>query len=226
MQDLVLERIESVQARLRAAAKRSGRNPEDITLVAVTKTVPFERVFPFLQSGIRHIGENRVQEAVAKFQNPDGAKRVDAILHLIGPLQTNKARKAVGLFDMIQTLDRAELADDLDRHAKAQGRRVPCLVEVKISPEPAKHGLAPERLFDFLAELKSRASLQIKGLMGVAPLTQTAEEARPFFASLRKLFEKSGLEILSMGMSRDFEVAIEEGATLIRIGTALFGSRS
>ncbi|MFA5976482.1 MAG: YggS family pyridoxal phosphate-dependent enzyme [Elusimicrobiota bacterium] len=226
LQDQISEQIARVQSRLEAAAKRSGRSSKEITLVAVTKTVPFEQVLPFLQAGIGHIGENRVQEAGAKYRNPDGSKRVEAALHLIGPLQTNKAKKAAEFFDLIQTLDRMELAEDLDRHAKALGRQVPCLVEVKISTESTKHGLSPEKVVDFISEVQSRTALQVKGLMGIAPLTKAAEEARPYFAALRKLFEKTHLDILSMGMSSDFEVAIEEGSTMIRVGTALFGARA
>ena len=207
---------------MNAAARRSGRRPEDITLVAVTKTVPFERLPPFLEAGIRYVGENRVQEALAKYQNPDGSKRVPAELHLIGPLQSNKAKKAAAFFDMIQTLDRAELAEDLNRHAADQGRRVACLLEVKISPEPSKRGLEPARVLDFIERIKRCGALEVQGLMGMAPLHA---DPRPYFRALRALFEKAELKILSMGMSGDFEAAIEEGATMVRIGSALFGER-
>lgn len=214
----VIERIGKV-------ARRSGRNPEDITLIAVTKTIPLERVLPLIEAGVRHIGENRVQEALTKFQNPDGTKRIGTAIHLIGQLQSNKAKKAAGFFDMVQSLDRLDLADDLSRHAKAVGRVLPCLVEVKISSEAAKTGVAPEALEEFVEKVRQRTSLAIMGLMGIAPLVESAEKARPYFARLRKLFEQTKLEILSMGMSSDFEVAIEEGSTMVRIGTALFGER-
>jgi len=220
------ERLGRVTERISQAARRSGRDPKHITLVAVTKTFPFENILPFLQSGVRHIGENRVQEALSKYQNPDGARRTACTLHLVGQLQSNKARKAVGLFDMIQSLDRTELADDLNRHAQAAGKVMPCLVEVKISPEATKSGLDPEQLDDFLSQMKKRTSLSIQGLMGIAPVTKISDETRPFFRRLRQLFEKTKLEILSMGMSTDYEVAIEEGSTMVRLGTALFGART
>jgi len=225
--DSAAERLGRVMERIEKAARRSSRNPQDITLVAVTKTFSFEHILPFLQAGVRHIGENRVQEALSKYQNPDGSRRVaGATLHLIGQLQSNKARKAVDFFDMIQSLDRMDLAQDVNRHAQAAGRVMPCLLEVKISAETTKTGLDPEKLNDFLAQAKTLSAVSIKGLMGIAPLTKTPEEARPFFRRLRQLFEKTKLEILSMGMSADFEAAIEEGSTMVRIGTALFGSRA
>jgi len=222
----VQERLGRVLEKIELAARRSGRDPREITLVAVTKTISFERVLPFLQAGIRHVGENRVQEALAKYQSADGSKRADVSMHLIGQLQTNKAKKAVSFFDMVQSLDRLELADALDRHARDARRQLPCLVEVKLSAEETKAGLAPERLGEFLAQMRDRTALAVKGLMGIAPYGQSAEEARPFFRRLRKLWDEARLEILSMGMSRDFEIAIEEGATLVRIGTALFGARA
>jgi pyridoxal phosphate enzyme (YggS family) len=219
------DNLDAVLTRIEKVARRAGRNPKDIILVGVTKTVALERVLPFLEAGLEHIGENRVQGALAKYQNPDGTRRVDAQLHLIGQLQSNKAKKAVAFFDMIQSVDRLDLADDLDRHAAALGRKVACLVEVKISPEAAKSGVAPEALKAFLAQLRQRSSLCVRGLMGIAPLTQTAEESRPFYAKLRRLFDQTDLDVLSMGMSSDFEIAIEEGSTMVRIGTALFGPR-
>ena len=226
MKESAADRLGHVLDRIEKAARRGGRNPQDVVLVAVTKTISLDRVLPFIQAGIRHIGENRVQEALLKYENADGLKSVEATLHLIGQLQSNKVKKAIGLFDVIQSLDRIALADDISRHAQAMGKSVPCLIEVKISPESSKSGVDPGRLEDFLAELKSRSSLVVKGLMGVAPLTRSAEEARPFFRQLRQLYEKARLEVLSMGMSADFEVAVEEGSTMVRLGTALFGARS
>jgi len=219
------DRLNQIHERIDKAAKRAGRTPQDITLVAVTKTVPLEKVIPFVQAGIRHIGENRVQEAMGKYSG-FRAQNSEIRLHLIGQLQSNKAKKAVECFDMIQSLDRLDVALDLQRHAAAIGKKQACLIEVKISPEKTKSGLPPEQLNDFLSQLKGLDSLDIQGLMGIAPVTATPEESRPYFATLRKLFEQSRLDILSMGMSSDFEIAIEEGATLIRVGTALFGSRS
>lgn len=220
------ERLNRVQERIQAAARRSGRDPQKIDLVAVTKSVSFAHVVPLLQAGVSTLGENRVQEAQTKFGDHQ-AQRINphAQLHLIGQLQTNKAKKAVQLFDMVQSLDRPDLGEALNRHAKDLNKSLPCLVEVKISPEATKTGLPPEQLKDFLARSAAWTSLRIKGLMGIAPYADDSEAARPFFAKLRRLFEETKLDILSMGMSRDFEVAIEEGATMVRIGTALFGSR-
>jgi PLP dependent protein len=224
--DLPAERLKRVQDRIVAAAQRSGRNPKEIDLVAVTKSVSFERVLPLLQAGIQHFGENRVQEAQLKYADRSFRQtHPQAKLHLIGHLQTNKAKKAVELFDTVQSLDRVELGDALDRFAKQSGRSLPCLVEVKVSPEPTKMGLPPEQLGEFLDRAKAWTALKIHGLMAIAPHSESAEEARPFFKRLRQLADKARLAVLSMGMSNDFEVAIEEGATIVRIGTALFGSR-
>jgi PLP dependent protein len=220
------DRLIRVTERIDNAARRAGRQAQDITLVAVTKTISLEQIFPFVRAGVRHLGENRVQEALAKFQTADSARPVEAQIHLIGHLQTNKAKKAAGFFDMIQSVDSLELADDLDRHAQAMNKVLPCLVEVKISSEPTKSGVAPEALDEFLTQLKTRTSLAVRGLMGIPPLGTEGDAARPFFVKLRQMFEKSRLEILSMGMSVDFEQAIEEGSTMVRIGTALFGARA
>jgi hypothetical protein len=222
------ERFNRVFERIQKAAQRVGRNPQEITLVAVTKSVPLDQVLPFLQAGVCEIGENRVQEALAKYGQPTGIKRNDLPtlrLHMVGHLQRNKVKKAVPLFDMVQSLDSVELAEDLDRQARALQKVLPCLVEVKVSPEPTKTGLPPDQLEDFLLRAERWTWLRIQGLMGIPPAGLSAEESRPFFAKLRQLFEKVRLEILSMGMSADFEVAIEEGATMVRLGTALFGSR-
>lgn len=208
------------------SARRSGRDPQQIALVAVTKSVSFERVIPLLQAGVSFLGENRVQEAHSKYGDRQ-AQRISpqAQLHLIGHLQSNKAKKAVQLFDMVQSLDSVELGDVLNRHAQEVDRPMPCLVEVKISPEATKTGVAPEQLSEFLSRAAGWTFLKIKGLMGIAPYTEPAEGARPFFKKLRGLFEATKLEMLSMGMSHDFEVAVEEGATMVRLGTALFGER-
>jgi pyridoxal phosphate enzyme (YggS family) len=222
-----LERLAQVRHRLESAAQRSGRDPEKIALVAVTKSVAFERVAPLLNAGISLLGENRIQEAQTKY-GAQSHQRINpqAQLHLIGQLQTNKAKKAVQLFDMVQSLDRIDLGDALNRHAKDMNKPMPCLVEVKISPEAAKAGLPPEQVNDFLAQSARWSFLKVKGLMGIAPYDENPNSARPFFASLRRMFEDAKLEILSMGMSQDFEAAIEEGATMVRVGTALFGART
>lgn len=221
-----LERVGRVLEKIDNAARRSGRKAQDITLVAVTKTIPFEHLSPFLEAGIHHVGENRVQEALSKYQNMDGSKRVKGSVHLIGQLQSNKAKKAVSFFDMVQSLDRLDLADDLQRHAQALGRQLPCLVEVKISSEESKTGLDPALLDDFLNQVRTKPNLDVQGLMGIAPYGKSGDLARPYFSRLREMSVKHKLPILSMGMSGDFEAAIEEGSTMVRIGTALFGARS
>ena len=215
----VLERIET-------AALRSGRGRNDITLVAVTKTVPLERVLPFLHGGVRDFGENRVQEALSKFQGSEQMPKAHSIFHLIGQLQTNKAKKAVEFFDMIQSVDRWELAETLNVQAKRIQKKLNCLVEVKISSEASKSGVHPDQLNVFLSRLKELTSLSVRGLMGIAPQEATGDTARPFFSRLRKLADDASLPVVSMGMSGDFEAAIAEGSTMVRIGSALFGSRA
>jgi pyridoxal phosphate enzyme (YggS family) len=225
--DSATERLALVKERIQTAARRSGRNPEKIALVAVTKTVSFDRVAPLLTAGISFLGENRVQDAQTKYNDfPHKRLNPQAQLHLIGQLQSNKAKKAVQVFDMVQSLDRTDLGDILDRHARDLNKPLPCLIEVKVSPESTKTGLSPEQLKSFLAHSARWTFVKIKGLMGIAPYAEDPEAARPYFAKLRQLFEETKLEILSMGMSHDFEVAIEEGSTMVRIGTALFGARA
>jgi pyridoxal phosphate enzyme (YggS family) len=222
-----VDRLKRVLERMSAASRRSGRDPKAITLVVVTKTVPYEKVAPYLKAGVQDIGENRVQEALEKY-----ARMREARFHLIGPLQTNKAKKAVEFFDVIQSLDRLELAQDLDRHARGAGKVQDCLVQIKISEEMTKSGLDPTALTDFLGKLREFSGLRIRGLMGIPPLEAQDDKARPYFQRLRRLFEdvssipRSTFNILSMGMSADFEAAIAEGSTMVRIGTALFGPRT
>jgi len=224
MEDVASDRLQSVLEGIAKAAIVAGRKPDEITLVAVTKTVPLERILPLLQAGIQHVGENRVQEMMTK--SAAIRSQTPAIkLHLIGPLQSNKAKKAVETFDIIQTLDRWDLAQDLNRHAAALQKIQECLVQVKISDEPSKSGLAPAALPEFLNQVTALPNLKIRGLMGIPPQAATGDAARPYFATLRSLHERSNLEILSMGMSSDFETAIQEGATMVRLGTILFGSR-
>jgi pyridoxal phosphate enzyme (YggS family) len=227
------DRLASVLERIDKAAHRSGRKPDVVTLVAVTKTISLDCVQPFLDAGIKNIGENRVQEALMKYSMPSpfsgegpGEGSVRPVFHLIGPLQTNKAKKAVGFFDMIQSLDRLDLAQELNRHAEAIGKIQDCLVEVKISEEASKSGLDPVDLSHFLSMVRSFPHLRVRGLMGIPPLSAQGQAARPYFKRLRGHFEETQLEILSMGMSSDFEIAIEEGATMVRLGSILFGPRS
>jgi len=246
---MATDQLKAILESIHNAALRAGRRPEDVTLVAATKTVPLERILPFLQAGIKNVGENRVQEALSKYasncfspSSPPvaGGGPIDPLpeaagddvigvirptFHLIGPLQSNKAKKAVEFFDLIQTLDRWSLAEDLNRHAAAIGKVQDCLIEVKISNEPTKSGLAPEVLPELLSQVSSLPNIRVRGLMGIPPLSAAGDAARPYFQRLRRLLEDSRLEILSMGMSSDFEAAIEEGSTMVRLGTILFGSR-
>jgi pyridoxal phosphate enzyme (YggS family) len=223
-----------VKERLARAAKRARRLPEDVDILAVTKTISAERVEEALALGVRQFGESRVQEAFSKRSllserfSPEKAPR----WHLIGHLQSNKVRRAVELFDCIQSVDSLRLAELLAKEGERRAQPVSCLVEVKISHEASKQGMPPDNLAAFL-DLASRLSfLRIEGLMGVAPLFKDVEKTRPYFASLRTLFERNknaflvSRPILSMGMSHDFEVAVEEGSTLIRVGSALFGART
>ncbi len=219
-----------VKERLAKAAARSGRDEAEIRMVAVTKTVTPEAIREALALGLTELGENRVQEGLAK-QRELG--RQAAIWHLIGSLQTNKAAKAAASFDLIHGLDRLELAEALNRAGERLGRRVPVLVQVNVSGEASKHGLDPRELAGFLARAGALDWLSLRGLMTIAPLAADPEKTRPVFAGLRDLFHKVRQECrlgpdwqwLSMGMSQDFEVAIEEGANMVRIGTAIFGER-
>jgi pyridoxal phosphate enzyme (YggS family) len=208
-----------VLARIQEAALRSGRDPALIRLIAVTKTVPAENIRRAARCGVRHIGENRLQEALPKIEVLRG---LGLTWHFIGHLQTNKARKAVEHFDWVQSVDRLELAEKLNQVARKQ---VPVLIEVKLDPEPAKSGIDPDGLANFLEHFARFERLRLQGLMAIPPFAEDPEDARPYFQKLRRLAERFGLAELSMGMSHDFEVAIEEGATMVRIGTALFGQR-
>jgi pyridoxal phosphate enzyme (YggS family) len=219
--------IAHVRERIAQACARAGRSPAEITLVAVTKTVPVEYIRIAVECGITHFGENRVQEAAAKIpQLP-----ADLTWHLIGTLQTNKAKKAVSLFSLIHVVDRPTLVDALARHMDSR-HPVPVLMQVNVAGEASKHGVGLDEAIS-LARQISHAGLRLTGLMTIAPLVAQAEEVRPVFRTLRQLARQiselglAGVEMryLSMGMSGDYEVAIEEGANLIRVGTAIFGSR-
>jgi pyridoxal phosphate enzyme (YggS family) len=205
---------------LHDAAERVGRDPASIRLIAVTKTVAPERIREAVQAGVRDIGENRLQEALPKREQ---LHELSVAWHFIGHLQTNKARKAVENFDWIQCLDRPELAAKLNQSAT---KPLPVLVEVKLHDEPNKSGIDEPHLPGFIEQFTNYPLLQLRGLMAVPPFFENPEDVRPYFQTLRKLAERFRLSELSMGMSHDFQVAIEEGATMIRVGTALFGERS
>jgi hypothetical protein len=220
------DRLLQVQERIRTAAERAGREAASVTLVAVSKTVPVQVVREALAAGVTILGENRVQEARDKIAALSGR----GTWHLVGHLQTNKAKLAVQLFDLIHSLDSPRLAEALDRSAEQAGRVVRCLVEVNLGGEESKSGTTEEGVRPLLEAAARLAHLRIEGLMTVPPFLPDPEQVRPFFRRLRSLRDKLAgegfrLAELSMGMTHDFEVAIEEGATMVRIGTAIFGPR-
>jgi pyridoxal phosphate enzyme (YggS family) len=225
----IRQRLDEVRGRIARAAGRAGRDPGSVVLVGVVKTVPVERIHAAVALGLRDLGESRVQEA----EGHVGAVGRDAARwHMIGHLQRNKAGRAVELFDRVHGVDSAELAEALSRRAVAAGRRLPVLVEVNVSGEATKFGVAPEAVVGLLERVAGLPGLALDGLMTVGAPAGDAEAARSGFARLRALRDAGeralglGLPELSMGMSGDFEVAVEEGATLVRVGTALFGERS
>jgi hypothetical protein len=208
-----------VQARIANAAARAGRRPEDITLVAVTKVFPAPVIRDAYELGLRDFGENYLQEFEDKY--PQVRDLTDARFHLIGHLQSNKAKRAAELFHCIQTVDSEKLARRLD----AVNRRLDVMLEVKLSHEEAKSGADPSELSALIAAVKGFANLSLRGLMTMPPWSDDPEVSRPYFRRLRALAREHGLAQLSMGMSHDLEAAIEEGATHVRVGTALFGRR-
>lgn len=220
--DHLAANLERVRGEIAAAARRAGRDPETVRLVAVTKTVGPEEVARATGLGLQDFGENRVQEAREKI-----LAHPDLTWHFIGHLQTNKVREVLQGFSLLQSLDRLTLAEELQKQAERSGRLVEVLVQVNVSGEKSKHGLPPGELPRFLAALQAFPRLLVCGLMTMAPLEAEPADTRPVFRALRELRDRSarpGLELteLSMGMSNDFTVAIEEGATMIRVGSALF----
>jgi PLP dependent protein len=221
MEGVIASNLAAVRARIAAAARAAGRLSEEVALVAVSKTHPASAVREALSAGHRIFGENRVQEAQAKYPVLRN-EFPDLVLHLIGPLQTNKVRDAVALFDVIESVDRPRLAEALAREMERVDRRLPCLIEVNTGEERQKSGVMPAAADDFIVECRDRLNLPVVGLMCVPPL---AEEPSPHFALLREIARRAGLDLLSMGMSADFETAIRFGATHVRVGTAIFGAR-
>ena len=226
----VAANLERVRERIERAAERAGRRPEEILLLGATKGVDVERIEAAIEAGLTDIGENYVQEARGKIERI-GRDRVR--WHMIGRLQRNKAKHAVRLFDVIQTVDSTKLADELEKRAAQEGRALPVLVEVNIGREPQKAGVMPEELLPLCEHISKLPHLKLEGLMCIPPWSENPEDSRPYFAEMRELFERlkeaalPNVEMrwLSMGMSADFEIAIEEGANLVRIGTAIFGPR-
>ncbi len=217
----IAERLAAVRARIDAACRRAGRSPSDVTLVGVTKSFPAEAVAEAVAAGLEDCGENRVQEAAAKIATL-AALGIRPRWHLIGHLQTNKVQTALGLFAILHSVDSLRLARELSSRAT---HPVPILLEVNVSQEASKFGFSVGDLPDAVSAISALPHLDVRGLMTVAPLSHDPEAARPFFRQLRELRDAVGLRELSMGMTDDFEVAIEEGATMVRVGRAIFGER-
>ena len=236
-EDAVAARLAVVRASIDRAATRAGRRPEQVVLVGVAKRHPAELVAAAVRAGLRDIGENYFQEARDKIPKVQGFLEVVGVpcprWHFVGRLQRNKARSVAGRFDVVQAVDRESLGRELDRRAAQAGRKLEVLLEVNLSGETGKGGASPNALPELLAASTAWSHLTISGLMTLPAASHDPETARPVFAQLRRLSESlrsaaggRGLRELSMGMSADFEIAIEEGATIVRIGTAIFGPRS
>lgn len=225
------ERLDAIHSRIHAACARAGRTSDDITLVAVSKTKPVEMLQEAFEAGVRHFGENRVQEAATKIPH---LPKAGLTWHLIGHLQSNKAKSAVELFDVIHSVDSIALATRLNRLAGEQSKCVPIFLQVHLGDEESKAGVDPAELPSLFQAATQLTHLKITGLMAIPPYFPDPQQVRPSFVILRQLRDQlavqfpdqSPLPFLSMGMSHDFEVAIEEGATHVRVGTALFGGRS
>ena len=213
------DNIDRVRERILSACARSGRRTESVTLIAVTKVFPASAIGDAYALGLRDFGENYVQEFEGKFPVVSGL--AGARFHLIGHLQSNKSRKAADLFGIIQTVDSTKLA----RRLQEAGKMLEVMIEVKLSEEDAKHGADPGSLAELVEAIRACSNLRLTGLMTMPPWSENAEESRPYFARLRELAAQHQVACLSMGMSHDLEVAIEEGATHVRVGTALFGKR-
>ncbi len=230
----IAEQLESVRRRIAGACARAGRSTDEVTLVGVTKTFPIEAVLAAREAGLTHFGENRVQELVEKAEAvPSRIQGGDVMWHMIGHLQRNKAKDVVDYADFFHALDSPRLAKELNKRASREERVVPCLVQVNISGEESKYGIAPAETHAFLDGVERFKNLRIEGLMAIASFVDDPEDVRPEFRRLCELFETYDhagnpgvkMKYLSMGMSDDFEVAIEEGATHVRIGSAIFGAR-
>ncbi|WP_158942769.1 YggS family pyridoxal phosphate-dependent enzyme [Granulicella sp. S190] len=224
----IAENLASLQQQIHQACRRANRSDSEVALMAVSKVHPVEVILEAYAAGQRLFGENRVQEFQEKSQHLAALHHAE--FHLIGPLQSNKTARAAELFHAIDAVDSLKIAQRLDAAAKTLGKKLPLLIEVKLSHEESKHGLAPEELPALLAAIEPLESVEAVGLMTVPPWSEDAELARPYFRDLRRLRDQSiarfpTLTQLSMGMSNDFSVAIEEGSTCVRVGTALFGKR-
>ncbi len=228
---MISENVEKIRTRIAGACARAGRDPREVTLVAVTKTFPPEVVREAVRAGIPDIGENYVQELLEK---RDVLAAEDVRWHFIGHLQTNKVKQIAGWVAMVHALDSPALAAELERRGAQAGRVIDCLIEVNTTGEGSKFGVSPEKTIDLVRSLAGLRNVRLAGLMTIGPFLPDPEGSRPMFRTLRELRDEAarlgqpnaGMEHLSMGMTGDFEVAIEEGATMVRIGTALFGRRT
>lgn len=226
----IQDNLRTIRKKIDTAAAGCGRNPKDITLVGVSKKMPVEKLCQAIDAGLTDLGENYIQEAVDKI---DAIGRPAVCWHFIGHLQSNKAKYAVGLFDLIHTLDSVKLARELNKHAAGRGIVQKVLIQVNIGREATKSGVSTDDVAALAVAVSAMGNLSLRGLMTLPPMFNAPEQARPYFADLRKLARKIAadgipnvrMDELSMGMTGDFEVAIEEGATLVRVGTALFGER-
>ncbi len=223
----IRKNLERIKEKIRVKSELVGRDPQEITLVAVTKTVKADRIEEAIAAGVNIIGESRIQEAKEKYRKVESR----IIWHLVGHLQRNKAKDAVKIFDLIHSVDNAELAKEIDKQAKKIGKIQKILVEANVSGEESKYGLNPEGVITFLQEVSGLPNIKVEGLMTMAPFYENPEDCRPCFRKLRELREEvkakniKNVEMiyLSIGMSNDFEVAIEEGSNMVRIGRAIFG---
>ena len=227
----IAENIAHVQERIAAACRRAGRKPEDVRLIAISKTFSAECVREAYEAGLREFGENRVQEAAAKRPALSG---LAATWHLVGHLQSNKAKPARDLFQWVQSVDSVRLAERLDKVAAPGSTRLQVLIEVNLGGEESKAGVKESEVLPLVESLSRLETIEVRGLMAIPPFLEDAEQTRPYFRRLRELANEIAgknlpgvtMQELSMGMSHDFEIAIEEGATMVRVGTAIFGARS
>lgn len=225
----IKDNLTEVRNNIDNACIRSGRDPKDVTLIAVSKTKPVEMLLEAYEAGVRNFGENKVQEIVDKIDKLPA----DARFHMIGHLQTNKVKYIIDRIYMIHSLDSIKLAMEIDKRAKAVGRVIPCLVEINIGNEESKYGIKPEEAAQFIEDISGLEGIEIKGLMCVAPAVDNPEDAREYFVRMRELSvditrknnDNIELSILSMGMSGDYTVAVEEGAGYVRVGSSIFGLR-
>ena len=225
--EIIKNNLEIINEKIKKAALKASRNPEEIKLVAVTKTATIEQIEEAISAGVEIIGENKVQEAKEKYQ----ILTPDIEWHLVGHLQTNKVKYAIEIFDLIHSVDGIKLAKEIDRRSLQFGMITNVLVEVNISGEETKYGIKPEEVEPFLKEISEFSRIRVKGLMTIAPIVEDKEEVRPYFRKLRELskeikkknIKNVRMDYLSMGMTEDFEVAVEEGANIVRIGRGIFG---